>query len=86
MPTYDYLCADCGYRFELFQKMTDDPVQICPQCQHTSVRRLIGGGNGLLFKGSGFYITDYRRSGNANSGTAEKKTETPKPEKPATKT
>jgi putative FmdB family regulatory protein len=85
MPTYDYLCADCGYRFEMFQKMTDELVKICPQCQHTSVRRLIGGGNGLLFKGSGFYITDYKRSGNANSGTSEKKTETTKSEKTTTK-
>ncbi len=62
MPTYDYQCLDCGIKFELFQNMTEDPIQECPDC-HGKVKRLIGAGAGLIFKGSGFYITDYRGDG-----------------------
>ncbi|MDX1646033.1 MAG: FmdB family zinc ribbon protein [Longimicrobiales bacterium] len=58
MPTYDYECPD-GHRFEAFQKMTDEPVAECPECG-AQARRLISGGAGFLFKGEGFYITDYR--------------------------
>ncbi len=60
MPTYDYECEACEHRFEVFQKITDKPVRACPHCGKRRVRKLIGGGGGLLFKGSGFYITDYR--------------------------
>jgi len=63
MPTYDYVCSACGYRFEKFQQMKDDPIKTCPECHQEAVQRLIGGGNGFLFKGSGFYVTDYRKSG-----------------------
>jgi putative FmdB family regulatory protein len=59
MPTYDYECLKCGKRFEVFQKMTDEPKKRCPTCRG-KVRRLIGAGAGMIFKGSGFYITDYR--------------------------
>ncbi|MEE4312219.1 MAG: FmdB family zinc ribbon protein [candidate division KSB1 bacterium] len=59
MPTYEYKCDDCGYFFEEFQSITADPLKICPKCGG-SVKRIIGSGNGFLFKGSGFYITDYR--------------------------
>ena len=59
MPTYDYKCDSCGYRFEEFQSMTAKPLSICPKCGK-QVHRLISAGNGFLFKGSGFYITDYR--------------------------
>ena len=59
VPTYDYVCGKCGDRFELFQKMSDPPRKRCPKCRG-SVRRLIGAGAGLLFKGDGFYVTDYR--------------------------
>lgn len=61
MPNYDYECKSCGHRFELFQSMSDDPVKVCPKCGG-SVRRLIGGGLGVIFKGSGFYVTDNRSS------------------------
>lgn len=60
MPTYDYVCDDCGYHFEEFQSITAEPLTKCPKCQG-HVRRLIGAGNGFIFKGSGFYITDYRK-------------------------
>lgn len=59
MPTYDYICDDCEYNFEEFQPITANPLTKCPKCQG-SVRRLISSGNGFLFKGSGFYITDNR--------------------------
>lgn len=59
MPTYDYVCTACGHEYELFQKMTDEPKKRCPKCR-SRVERKIGSGAGLLFKGSGFYITDYR--------------------------
>ena len=60
MPTYEYKCDACGYAFERFQSITAAPVKKCPECGKNKVKRLIGVGAGLLFKGSGFYITDYR--------------------------
>lgn len=59
MPTYDYVCDSCGHEFELVQKMTDKPRKRCPRCG-SAVRRRIGAGSGVLFKGTGFYATDYR--------------------------
>ncbi|MXX71605.1 MAG: zinc ribbon domain-containing protein [Gemmatimonadetes bacterium] len=59
MPTYEYRCRDCGRDFEVFQRMSDQPGAPCPDCGH-GAERLISGGAGLLFKGDGFYITDYR--------------------------
>ncbi len=59
MPTYEYRCRDCGREFEVFQRMSDEPGAPCPACNATA-ERLISGGAGLLFKGDGFYITDYR--------------------------
>jgi len=60
MPTYDYKCDACGHAFELFQSITAAPVRKCPACGKKEVRRLIGTGAGVIFKGSGFYCTDYR--------------------------
>ena len=60
MPTYEYECTDCGHEFETFQSITAKPIRKCPECGKRKVERLISGGAGLLFKGSGFYITDYR--------------------------
>jgi putative FmdB family regulatory protein len=60
MPTYEYRCDACGAAFERFQSITAAPVKKCPECGKNKVRRLIGTGAGLIFKGSGFYITDYR--------------------------
>lgn len=60
MPTYEYECTHCGYSFELFQKITDKHIKTCPKCKKT-VKRLIGSGAGIIFKGSGFYATDYRK-------------------------
>jgi putative FmdB family regulatory protein len=59
MPTYEYECRKCGHRFEEYQSITAKPLSACPRCKG-QVRRLISGGGGLIFKGSGFHITDYR--------------------------
>jgi putative FmdB family regulatory protein len=60
MPTYEYKCDACEKTFERFQSITSEPIKKCPYCKKQKVRRLISGGAGLIFKGSGFYITDYR--------------------------
>lgn len=61
LPTYDYKCLHCGHTFELFQSIKDDPIKVCPKC-NGEVKRLIGAGAGPIFKGSGFYQTDYKNS------------------------
>ncbi len=76
MPTYDYQCVSCSHQFEVFHAISAEPVLECPVCG-SPVKRLIGGGTGLIFKGSGFYITDYKNN-NKKSGRAEKKTKTEK--------
>lgn len=74
MPTYEYECAGCGRNFELFQKITDTAIDKCPKCRSSKVRRLISAGVGIIFKGKGFYATDYRK----DTRTADKpKTEAP---------
>jgi len=78
MPTYDYRCDDCSYEFEEFQSITAAPLETCPKCTG-SVRRLISPGNGLIFKGSGFYITDYKRAN--NSGDSQSQSDSKKGEK-----
>ena len=60
MPTYDYVCDGCGHAFELFQSMTDPVKRTCPKCKKKKLRRLIGAGGAIVFKGTGFYQTDYR--------------------------
>jgi putative FmdB family regulatory protein len=60
LPTYEYECQACGHEFERFQSMKDDPVKRCPECRRLKVKRLFGTGAGIIFKGSGFYETDYR--------------------------
>lgn len=71
MPTYEYRCAECGNEFEKFGRMSDPPVQECPAC-HAEAQRKISGGAGLLFKGSGFYITDYRGDGYKKAAESDK--------------
>ena len=61
MPTYDYKCQSCGHTFEVFQKINDKHLESCPKCQKNNVKRLIGSGVGIIFKGPGFYATDYRK-------------------------
>ncbi len=81
MPTYEYACSKCGHHFEKFQSMRDEPLKKCPSCGKPALKRLIGGGAGLIFKGSGFYITDYKNKGMAKAAAAE--TKAPAAPKPA---
>ena len=71
MPTYEYKCEACGHGFERFQSITAAPIRKCPACAQTRVRRLLGGGGGLIFKGSGFYITDYRSESYKSAAKAD---------------
>lgn len=80
LPTYEYKCLSCGINFEKFQSMKEDPLKICPEC-NGEIKRLIGAGAGPIFKGSGFYQTDYKNSSNktdkstsTNSNPSESKT------------
>jgi putative FmdB family regulatory protein len=74
MPTYDYECSACGHRFEELQSFSAPPLTKCPACKKNKLVRLFGGGGAIIFKGGGFYETDYRRAGETN-GTD--KAETP---------
>jgi putative FmdB family regulatory protein len=76
MPTYDYKCKSCGHTWELFQSMTAKPEKVCPSCGKKTAERLIGTGAALLFKGSGFYQTDYRSDGYKKAAEADKKSST----------
>lgn len=82
MPTYEYECKGCRHRFELSQAMTAHPLRKCPRCGKIKLRRLIGAGAGLIFKGSGFYSTDYRKPGYKARADADKPAA---PSKPAAK-
>ncbi len=68
MPTYDYKCDKCGNQFEKFEKMSDHPKAKCPKCSGTA-HRLIGGGSGVIFKGTGFYETDYKKKSKSCPGS-----------------
>jgi putative FmdB family regulatory protein len=73
MPTYDYVCDSCDHSFELFQSITAGAKRKCPECGRLKLRRLIGPGAAIVFKGSGFYQTDYRSKSYAKAAAAEKK-------------
>ena len=94
MPTYEYKCTACDHRLEAFQSMKDKPLRKCPKCGKNALERLISGGGAVLFKGSGFYQTDYRSesykkaaksdsggSGNGDSGGGKADSGTPAPKK-----
>ena len=72
MPTYEYVCAKCGHEMEAFQSMKDAPLTKCPACRKAGLKRKIGGGAGLIFKGTGFYITDYKKAGAKKEAGADK--------------
>lgn len=96
MPTYEYRCDNCGHEFEHFQSITARPLRKCPECGRNSLNRLIGTGAGVIFKGSGFYETDYRSEGYKQAQKKEadrgkekkddKKDKAAKAEKPEKKT
>jgi len=73
MPTYEYECLNCGYKFESFEKISDIPFyKDCPRCGKNKAKRLISNGAGLIFKGTGFYVTDYKKK---TTGSSQEKTE-----------
>ena len=86
MPTYDYLCDNCGHKFEKFQSITARPLRKCPECGKKQLKRLIGAGAGIIFKGSGFYETDYRSESYKEAKKKEEKTATEAKDKKDTKT
>jgi putative FmdB family regulatory protein len=72
MPTYDYICDGCGHEFEAFESIKSDPQKLCPECHTEKLRRKIGAGAAILFKGSGFYQTDYRSDSYKKRAEADK--------------
>jgi putative FmdB family regulatory protein len=81
MPTYDYICDACGHEFEAFESIKADPQTICPTCHEARLRRKIGPGAAILFKGSGFYQTDYRSDSYKKGAEADKSASSPAKEK-----
>jgi putative FmdB family regulatory protein len=81
MPTYEYECKSCSHSFETFQSMSDQPLKDCPKCG-SEVRRLIFGGSGVIFKGSGFYVTDKKNSSAQSKSTAKTETKSASEKKP----
>ena len=94
MPTYDYECTSCDYKFEIFQQITEKTLKSCPNCKKKKLQRLIGTGGAVIFKGSGFYQTDYRskdykskkEAENKSSDTDTKKAKTKETKKATTAT
>ena len=73
MPTYEYECSDCGYKFEEMQSFSDEPLMKCPKCEKKKLHRLFSGGVGFIFKGSGFYCNDYKGKNASLNSNGEKK-------------
>ena len=87
MPTYEYICRACGHEFEEFHSIKADPISVCPKCRKKKVERKISTGGAVIFKGGGFYETDYRSEGYKSAADADKKASESKPEsKPEAKT
>lgn len=82
MPTYDYVCDACEHAFEEWQSFKDEPLTKCPQCKKKKLRRLFGGGAAIIFKGSGFYETDYRKDSYKEAEKADKAAQTKSDSKP----
>jgi putative FmdB family regulatory protein len=86
MPTYDYVCDDCKHEFEAFESIKADPQTVCPECTQPRLRRKIGAGAAILFKGSGFYQTDYRSDSYKKRAEADKPADSSAPKESSTST
>lgn len=86
MPTYDYECDACGHAWEMFQRIVEDPIKKCPECKKKKARRLFGTGSAVMFKGSGFYETDYRSESYKKGAKAAKDAKAPKSDSGGDKT
>lgn len=75
MPTYEYRCTECGERTEAFQRMSDVPLTLCPACHKEGLQRLVSGGAGVLYKGEGWYVTDYSKKSSGGKDTPPAATE-----------
>ena len=84
MPTYEYACQSCGHDLEVFQRMSEDPIDVCPSCNTPSLKRKIGVGAGIIFKGGGFYETDFKDRKGSPSSDSEKEEAPPSTEKKET--
>ena len=84
MPTYEYVCEGCGHEFEELQSFKDEPLKVCPKCREEKLRRLFGTGAAILFKGSGFYQTDYRSESYKAAAKADQEAAKPASDKAAT--
>ena len=85
MPTYQYICKKCKHEFEEFQKMSDDAFTKCPSCKTKNLKRMIGSGGPLVFKGSGYYLTDYKKANVGANDTSPTKEKSPSKESTETK-
>ena len=74
MPTYEYRCKNCESEHDIFQSITENPKRKCPKCGRMKLERLISSGGGVIFKGSGFYETDYKRKSQPSGDTSDKET------------
>jgi putative FmdB family regulatory protein len=84
VPSYDYRCKECGYAFEEFQSISAEPLVSCPSCGKPALKRLFAGGGGMIFKGSGFYHTDYKKKGTSGSSPSSGNGSPKKESKPTT--
>ena len=84
MPTYEYVCASCGHHMEQFQTFSEKPLTTCPKCKKPKLERLVSGGAGFLFKGDGFYLTDYRSESYKAGQKADSPASAPSKDSPAT--
>jgi len=85
MPTYEYECKKCGHTFEILQSIKDSPLKKCPECGKDSLKKIISGGAGLIFKGSGFYLTDYKGTPSKGKDSVKPKEKKEPKAKPAPK-
>jgi len=84
MPTYEYLCSNCGHSEEVFQRITEDALIVCPSCKQPTFARIVSGGAGVIYKGEGWYVTDYSKKSSGGKETPPSTSSQSKPPTPST--